>query len=147
MNLKDLAVISGFPGVQRIVATRNNGVMAEDIDSGKVRFAPARKHQISPLESISIFTADNDAVELAKVFQTMLDKLEEMPPPSVKAPSEELRNYFLEVLPNHDQTQVHISDIKKIIRWFLFLNERGFLTAPDPDETGTESESTEAEEQ
>ncbi len=146
MNLKDLAVISGFPGVQHIVATRNNGVMAKDIDTGKVRFAPARKHQISPLESISVFTADSDAVELGKVFQTMLDKLEELPLPSVKASSDELRKYFLEVLPNHDQSLVHISDIKKIIRWFLFLNERGFLTAPDPDDNAGESESPEAEE-
>lgn len=142
MNLKDLAVISGFPGVQRIVATRNNGVMAEDIDSGKVRFATARKHQISPLESISIFTADNDAVELGKVFQTMMDKEAESPLPAANASSTELRDYFLKVLPNHDQSLVHISDIKKIIRWFLFLNERGFLTAPDPDSEDSQSEKT-----
>ncbi len=142
MNLKDLAVITGFPGVQRIVATRDNGVMAEDIDTGKVRFAPARKHQISPLESISVFTADGDAVELAKVFQTMLDQLEEMPPPSLKANSSVLREYFLKVLPNHDQTLVHISDIKKIVRWFLFLNERGFLTAADTSDAGPEAKNS-----
>ena len=128
--------------MQRIVATRDNGVMAEDIDTGKVRFAPARKHQISPLESISVFTADGDAVELAKVFQTMLDQLEEMPPPSLKANSSVLREYFLKVLPNHDQTLVHISDIKKIVRWFLFLNERGFLTAADTSDAGPEAKNS-----
>lgn len=146
MNLKDLAVITGFPGVQRIVATRDNGVMAQDLDTGKVRFAPARKHQISPLESISIFTVNNDAVELSVVFQTMLDKLVELPLPSATASSAELREYFVKVLPNHDPTQVHISDIKKIIRWFGFLHERGIFSAPNPDEASAESKDTEAEE-
>lgn len=128
MNIKDLVVVSGMPGIQKIAANRNNGMMVEDLDSGKVRFASVRKHQFSPLESISIFTDDDDAVEIKKVFQTMLDKLNEVPPADPNSKADELREYFVKVLPNHDRDRVHISDIKKIIRWFHFLNERGYLT-------------------
>lgn len=117
-----------MPGIQKIAANRNNGMMVEDLDTGKVRFASLRKHQFSPLESISIFTDDDDAIELKKVFQAMLDKQNEHPPVSPNGKAEELRAYFQNILPNHDRDRVHISDIKKIIRWFQFLNERGYLT-------------------
>ncbi len=133
MNLKDLVVVTGMPGIQRIAANRSNGMMIEDIDTGKVRFAPIRKHQFSPLESISVFTDDEeDSVALKDVLQNMLDKAGEHPPVSVGSKAEELRGYFSLVQPNHDKDRVHISDIKKIIRWYHFLNDRGFLTMEEP---------------
>lgn len=134
MNIKDLVVVTGIPGIQRIAASRNNGMMVEDLDSGKVHFASIRKHQFSPLESISIYTDDSDAVELKAVLQSMLDNLEETPPVPPNSKPEDLRMYFSKILPNYDRDQVHVSDIKKLIRWFHFLNERGFLTAAADEE-------------
>ena len=128
MNLKDYVVVTGLPGVQKIVATKNNGMLVGDIDTGKVRFASVRKHQFSPLETISMYTDDDDSVELKVVFQSMLDQLNENPLPDLKAKSADLRTYFTKILPNHDRDMVHISDIKKAIRWFRFMNERGLLT-------------------
>jgi len=134
MNIKDLVVVTGMTGIQRIAASRDNGMMVEDLDTGKVRFASVRKHQFSPLESISIYTDDNDAAELKVVLQSMLDKLEETPPVAANSKPDELRSYFSKILPNYDRDQVHVSDIKKLIRWFFFLNERGFLTAAPAEE-------------
>jgi hypothetical protein len=128
MKIKDLVVVTGFPGVQRMAANRNNGMLIEDLDTGKVRFAPIRKHQFSPLETISIFVdGEEDSVEIRQVFQSMLDKLAEHPLPSPEAKSEVLREYFTAILPNHDRDRVHISDIKKVVKWFLFLNDRGYM--------------------
>lgn len=128
MRLKDLVVVTGFPGVQKMSANRNNGMLIEDLDTGKVRFAPIRKHQFSPMESISVFVeGDDDSVEIRSVFQSMYDKLAELPVPSPDAKSDELRTYFAAVLPNHDRDRVHISDIKKIVKWFTFLHERGYM--------------------
>ncbi len=132
MNIKNLVVVTSFPGVQKIVANRNNGMLVEDMDTGKVRFAPMRKHQFSPLETISIFTDDDDSVELKVVFQKMLDQIESNPPVDVNSPSPALRAYFTAILPNHDPEQVHISDIKKAIKWFNFLHERGYTTMEEP---------------
>jgi Domain of unknown function (DUF5606) len=132
MRLKDLVVVTGFPGVQKMAANRNNGMLVEDLDTGKVRFAPIRKHQFSPMESISVFvdaTGDeDDSVEIRTVFQSMYDKLADVPVVSADAKSDELRAYFSAVLPNHDREKVHISDIKKIVKWFQFLHERGYMT-------------------
>ena len=142
MNLKDFVVVTGMPGVQRVVSTKNNGMLVGDIDSGKVRFASIRKHQFSPLETISMYTDDDDSVELKVIFQTMIDQMADNPPPAPKASSQDHRTYFTKILPNHDRDQVHISDIKKAIRWFNFLNERGLLIA---DEEGEEKGSGEEE--
>ncbi len=129
MRLKDLVVVTGFPGVQKMVTNRNNGMVIEDLDSGKVRFAPIRKHQFSPLETISVFVeGDDDSVEIRAVFQSMFDKLADTPVVNLDAKTDELRAYFTAVLPNHDRDRVHVSDIKKIVRWFNFLHERGYMT-------------------
>jgi hypothetical protein len=129
MRLKDLVVVTGFTGVQKMAANRNNGMLIEDMDTGKVRFAPIRKHQFSPMESISVYIdGEDDSVEIRTVFQSMFDKLAELPLVSEAAKSEELRAYFTAVLPNHDRDRVHISDIKKIVKWFKFLNDRGYMT-------------------
>ncbi len=131
MNLKDFVVVAGMGGVQRVVASRSNGMMVANIDTGKVKFASMRKHQFSPLETISIYTDDNDSVELKNVFQNMLDQMEDNPPPAPNSRKDVLREYFTDILPNHDRDQVHISDIKKVIRWFNFLNERNLLNLPE----------------
>jgi hypothetical protein len=134
MNIKNLVVVTGFPGIQKNVATRNNGMMVEDLDSGKVRFAPLRKHQFSPLETISIYTEGDDSVELKQVLQNMLDKIAETPVPAADAAPDALRAYFTAIQPDHDRDRVHISDIKKIVRWFHFLHDRGYLTMEEPSD-------------
>ena len=134
MNLKEFVVVTGLPGVQKIVSTKNNGMVVGDLDTGRTRFASIRKHQFSPLETISMYTDDDDSVELKVVFKNMLDQLADNPPPIAKASSDDHRAYFTKILPNHDRDQVHISDIKKAIRWFNFLNERGLLAGGEEDE-------------
>ncbi len=51
-----------------MAANRGNGLIIEDLASGKKRFASARKHQFTPLESIGIYTDDGDTTELKNVF-------------------------------------------------------------------------------
>ena len=131
MNLKDLVAVSGMPGIYRMAANRNNGLIIEDLDTGKRKFAPARKHQFTPLESIAIFTMEQDSIELGKVFQNMLDQLDDNPPVSANGEAAVLQEYFADVLPDYDRERVNLSDIKKVIRWFGYLQERGYLTMPD----------------
>lgn len=133
MDLKNFIAVSGMPGIYRLAGNRSNGLIVEDIDTGKRKFAPMRKHQFTPLESISIFTFD-DATELNKVFQNMLDQMEDNPLPSPNSDSEVLREYFLDILPDHDPDRVHIGDIRKLIKWFSFLQERDLLKDVDTSE-------------
>jgi hypothetical protein len=127
MNLEQLIAVSGLSGIYRMAANRSNGLIIEDVQSGKRRFASSRKHQFTPLESISIFTDDGDSMELKKVFRNMKQQQEDNPPPAASAKSEELHDYFAEVLPTYDRDRVFNGDIKKVIKWFNYLDEAGML--------------------
>ncbi len=134
MNLKDLVSVSGMSGIFKMAANRNNGLIIEDLDNGKRKFASARKHQFTPLESISIYTDDDDSTELKTVFRAMLEQIDANPPVSASAKSDEVRDYFNKILPNHDRDRVHNSDIKRLIKWFNYLNERSLLSLDADDE-------------
>ena len=71
MKLDDLVAVSGMSGVFKLAANRTNGLIIEDLDNGKRKFAPARKHQFTPLASIGIFTLD-DSTELKIIFRTSI---------------------------------------------------------------------------
>ncbi|NRA47855.1 MAG: DUF5606 domain-containing protein [Phaeodactylibacter sp.] len=127
MNLEKLIAVSGLSGIYRMAANRSNGLIIEDVQSGKRRFASSRKHQFTPLESISIFTDDGDSMELKKVFRNMKQQQEDNPPPAASAKSEDLHEYFAEVLPTYDRDRVFNGDIKKLIKWFNYLDEASLL--------------------
>ena len=140
MNLENLVAVSGMSGIYKMAANRNNGLIIEDLSTGKKKFASARKHQFTPLESIAIFTDDGDSTELAKVFQNMLEKIGTHPPVSPNSKSEELHAYFAEILPDYDRDRVFNGDIKKVIKWFNFLNERNLVSLSSPDKNNEEEE-------
>ena len=138
MNLEEYVAVSGMSGLFRLVANRNNGLVVADLDSGKSKFAPARKHQFTPLASIGIYT-ETDTAELSVVFATMLEQLESNPPVSAKAPVEEVVEYFGKILPEFDRDRVNVSDIRKVIKWFNFLNERDLLSLNEVAENKEEA--------
>lgn len=129
MNLNKLVAVSGRSGIYRMAANRPNGLIIEDLDSGKKIFAPSRKHQFTPLESISIYTeTEESTVELKQVFRNMLKQLETHPPVDTKSNSGDIKGYFENILPEYDRDKVLVSDIKKLIKWFNYLNDRNLLT-------------------
>ncbi len=139
MNLENLVSISGMSGLFRIAGNRSNGLIVENLSTGKRKFASTRRHQFTPLESIAIYTDDGESTELRHVFRNMKQQLEDNPPVSPSASAEELHDYFADVLPNYDRDRVFTGDIKKIIKWFTFLQENGILTE-DSEDDHTEEE-------
>jgi len=147
MNLKDFVAVSSMPGLYRLIATRSNGLLIQEIDSEKTKFASTRKHQFTPLETVAIYT-DNDSTELKEIFQRIESNLEDLPLPESNSSKEDFFNYFSEILPDYDEERVMISDVKKVIKWFKFLKERNLLILEDSsdeeqdvDEKNKESES------
>ncbi len=134
MKLDKIVAVSGMPGLYRVVGNRNNGLIVEDLDGGRPKFVPSRMHEFTPLESIGIYTDDGDAVELSKVFNNMLDQLEDNPPVDANVAPEALHEYFADVLPTYDKDRVFTKDIKKVVKWFKHLYDRGLLTDADTTE-------------
>lgn len=127
VDVKNFVAVGGIGGVQKLITVRQNGLIIENLDTKIRKFVPVRSHEFSPFETISVYTDDNDTVPLALVLTNMRDQLAENPVPAEKADSATLRAYFGAVLPNFDRDRVHVSDIKKAIKWFNFLHSRDLL--------------------
>jgi len=145
MNLDDFVAVSGKGGIFKLVANRSNGLIIEDIDSGKKKFASGRLHQFTPLSSIGIYT-DTDTAELKEVFAAMLQHFDKTPPVKPTASNPELHEYFAIILPEYDRDRVHIKDIKKVIKWFTFLKERDLLSIEEAEKK-EDSKSDKSEEE
>lgn len=133
MNFKDLVAVSGLPGLYKSVVTRNNGLIVEDMDSGKSKFLSVRKYQFTPLESVAIYT-EEDTAELKVVFSTMMSQEATLPIPPTSSDAGMLFKYFEQILPDYDKERVLISDVKKVIKWYNFLKERNLLSLSDSEE-------------
>ncbi len=127
VDVKSFVAVGGIGGVQKLIAVRQNGLIIENFDTKVRKFVLVRSHEFSPFETVSVYTDNNDTVQLAVVLTNMRDQFAENPPPSEKADSATLRAYFAAVLPSFDRDRVHVSDIKKAIKWFAFLQSRDLL--------------------
>ncbi len=131
MNLEKYLVVAGMPGVHKVTATRSNGFVIEDLNEGRSRFVPMRQQQVTPLATVGIYTftdADGEnTIPLSDVFQKMLDQYDAIPPVGLDSNSAAFREYFTAVLPEHDHDRVHINDIKKCIKWFKYMHEKGIF--------------------
>jgi folylpolyglutamate synthase/dihydropteroate synthase len=137
MKLKNIIAVSGMSGLYKLVTTKTNGLVVADMDSGKTTFCSVRQHQFTPMETVAIYT-DDDSKPIAEVFQSMIDHLNTTPVPSSNAAHNELKKYFEIIMPEYDRDRVFHSDMKKVIKWFNFLNERGLLKADDEIEKSEE---------
>jgi hypothetical protein len=145
MNLDKYLVVSGTPGVHKLITSRADGVIIEDKKEGRTRFVSARQGQVTPLATVAIYTFSDEGegtVPLVDVFEKMFDQHESVPPVDVNSSNEVLRDYFSKILPEHDRDRVHISDIKKCIKWYVFMHSNGIF-----QEAKQEAEALKAEQE
>ena len=150
MNLDKLVAVSGIGGIHKIAANRDNGIIIQNYETGKKRFIGSRKHQFTPLGSVTIYSQDpEEIIKLSDVFEAMLEKKGTLPPPATSSSKEELHKYFAEIIPKYDPEQVHASDMKKIIKWFNYLDKHNIfsqLEAKEEKEKEKKEEEKEKEE-
>lgn len=140
MSFDKLVVITGKPGLFEIKTEKNNGVIVKSLLNGKSNFISINTHAFSLLSNISIYT-QTDAEPIAEVMKKMKE-MEEAGTPLVEPSSskEDLRAYFTKVLPEHDESQVYPSDIKKLVKWYNLLKEKDRLDFEIPKEEAEDSE-------
>lgn len=140
MKLTDILAISGKPGLFKITANRDNGLIACALGSDKNNFYASRTHMFTPLENITVYT-ETDTIELVEVFKKI--KADEKSKIASTAKNDEIRAYFTKLVPDHDQEKVYISDVKKILKWYDALNSFGLLEAtPEDDASETKTSTT-----
>lgn len=128
MEYRQIVAVTGMPGLYQLVSTKNDGAFVRSLIDKSIKFVSSRLHQLTPLESIEIYTyAEN--VRLHEVLESI--KNNDAPVKELisnkKASNDEWRSYFATVLPNFDQERVYVSDIKKILKWYELLKANDLL--------------------
>ena len=120
MNLTGLVAVSGKPGLHKLIGQNKSGFILESLDAQKsktvVNISTAK---LASLEDITVYGEDED-LKLKDIFEKM-KAVAQVPDP--KADGKELRKFFFEVAPTHDELRVYSSDIKKIVSWFHILKD------------------------
>lgn len=133
MKLDDIVSVSGLPGLYKLVATRQNGLLIESFETQKRQFVSIRKHQFTPLVSIGIYTY-TDVINIDDVFIKVDSGQVDHPIPNHNAKADELRSWFKAIIADHDEDRVHINDIRKVIKWYSFLKLHAWDMINQPDE-------------
>ena len=141
MDLKDILAIGGKPGLYKFISQAKNGIIVENLKDNK-RIPSYATDKVSALDDIAVFTEDEE-VSLAQVFVNIFKKEEGKACISHKSSSDELKNYFAEILPDFDKDRVYVSDIKKILSWYNILLELDMVDGELKEEEEEGSEKSE----
>lgn len=133
--LQTVLAIAGKPGLYRLVSRGNKNLIVESLDGTKKRTPIFGADKVISLADIAMYT-DNGEVPLAEVLQKVADKegAKEASLNPKKAGSEELQNYFAEILPDYDRERVYVTDIKKLLIWYNLLVNAGITVFVEKEE-------------
>ena len=137
VEIDKIISVSSKPTLFKLIATKANGLILEDLTSGKTNFYSSRTSQFSPLESIGIYTLE-DNIPLKEVYERFLSSEEKTPVPSETSSDQDYKIYFEQILPEYDKYRVHVRDMKKSIRWYHQLKALGFITPTAEDKIDEE---------
>lgn len=121
MEYSKIIAITGVSGLFELAGNKPNGAIVKNIEDNSVKFISSRNHNFSQLESIEVYTTGEN-VSLSDLFEAM-EKKKEIVPSSFE--KEGLMEYFNQVYPELDFERVHLSDMKKMVKWFNLLSKAG----------------------
>jgi hypothetical protein len=136
MEYNKLISVTGFSGLFELVSSKNDGAILKSLEDNSTKFISNRLHQFSHLESIEVYTNDEN-VNLADVFKAMNASTETLPS---EKDNKAVLSYFQKVFPEMDFERVYSSDMKKMVRWFNVIKKHNIeikLTEA-PEEPGQE---------
>lgn len=140
-DLKEVAAISGMPGLYRLVKPTRAGVIIEALDEKGTRSVASARNKVSLLQEISIYTQDYDqTVPLSEVFDRIHQKHGAELALTHKSEDRDLTAFMGEIIPDYDRDRVYMSDIKKLVQWYNTISKRLDYQAPAEEETTTEEQ-------
>lgn len=137
MEYNKLISVTGFSGLFELVTSKTDGAIVRSLEDNTTKFVSSRVHQFSHLESIEVYTTDEN-VNLADIFKAMDASTEALP---AEKDNKAVKSYFEKVFPSMDFERVYSSDMKKMVRWFNVIKQQNIeivLTEMDEEEEGNE---------
>jgi hypothetical protein len=149
MELKDIAAVSGKSGLFKILKQARTGVVLESLDDKKNKIVSGPSHRVSLLHEISIYTTDFDkTIPLQEIFSKIYAEFGADPGLDGKADPEELKAFMEHIAPDYDKERVYVSDMKKLVNWYLILyNVAPEVLTEKPEEPKEEHKPAKKEEE
>lgn len=141
MEYREIVAVTGLGGLFQLLATKSDGAIVRNLADQSTKFISARLHNVTPLESIEIYTT-GDNVRLHNVFQKMKDSSTKLVDTKT-ADNKAIQSYFKGVFPDFDEERVYVSDMKKMVKWFEILKANDLLNFENID-APAEEEAVEA---
>jgi hypothetical protein len=143
-DLKELAAISGQPGLYRLVRPARHGVLVESLDAKATRSLAPASNKVSLLSEIGIYAQDSDdTLSLTDVFERIHQKYGASLPVTNKSSESELTGFLADVMPEYDRDRVYLSDIKKLATWYSIVSQHvPYAEASDEEPATSEPLST-----
>ncbi len=127
MKYNELVAISGLSGLYQLLSTKSDGAIVKNLDDNTTKFVAARSHNVTPLDSIEVFTMTEN-IRLFEVFQSFKAHEGEVESMDVsKADNKTISKVFATLFPEYDKDRVYISDMKKMIKWYGILKKLDLL--------------------
>lgn len=136
MSFSEIIAVSKLTGLYKMHKQRADGLILKSLQDDKVFFASSRAHNFTPLDNITIYTHD-EPIELLDIMLKMKEQKTSIPNP--KEDGQVLKSFFSKIVPNYDEDRVYTSDIQKIIKWYLVLENSDLI---QPRTTHDKSEET-----
>jgi hypothetical protein len=136
--LKELLIVSGKPGLYKLVSKSSNLLIIESLIDKK-RIPAYAKDKVISLGDISVYTDEDGEVSIDEVL-TAIKAKENGGSVSLdisKAQADDLRAYFAEIMPNFNRDRVYPTDIKKMLKWYelLMANDITDFSKKEKDES------------
>lgn len=127
MEYRHVVAVTGLSGLYALVSTKNDGAIVRSLVDNSIKFISSRLHQITPLESIEIYTTEDKNVRLHEVFEAIKGDDAEVLAIVSNKDDKAIRSLFGKILPTFDQERVYTSDIKKVFKWYTILKSADML--------------------
>lgn len=122
MELKEIAAVSGKPGLFKVLKPTRTGLILESLDEKNTRIVTGPHHRVSLLHEISIYTEEYDkTIPLDEIFKKINKEFGDDPGLDGKADADELKAFMEHIVPDYDRDKVYVSDMKKLVNWYTIL--------------------------
>jgi hypothetical protein len=140
MDLSEIVAIPGMPGLFKVTARRNDGLIVTSLVDDKTQFVSGRTNLFTTLDNITIYTNDEPIV-----LKEVLASIKKSKATSPDGKDEKVLKAWMEkILPVYDKEKVHVSDMKKLAKWYGILEAKNLIeeltTEKAADETAEATE-------
>lgn len=121
MDLKGIVNITGKPGLYKVLSTTKGGFIVEALDGTGKRSVIPGTSKVAALDDISVYTQEEQEA-LKDIFRRMkAENVDLSDLDLTKADNAAIVARFETLVPNYDREQVYVSDMRKLMKWYVLL--------------------------